>query len=72
MEYYNNEGTKYITGMKILPIQTTELKTLLRFDVKYTQIYKMLDVAYKTDGSPKEWYENSIVREAGMYYGQEI
>lgn len=72
MEYYNNAGTKYITGMKILPIQTTELKTLLRFDVKYPQIYKMLDVAYKTDGSPKEWYENSIVRETGMYNGQEI
>ena len=67
MEYYNNAGTKYITGMKILPIQTTELKTLLRFDVKYPQIYKMLDAAYKTDGSPKEWYENSIVRETGMY-----
>ena len=53
--------------MKILPIQTTELKTLLRFDVKYPQIYKMFNAAYKTDGSPKEWYENSIVREIGMY-----
>lgn len=72
MEYYNNAGTKYIIGMKILPIQTTELKTLLRFDVKYPQIYKMLDAAYKTEGSPKEWYENSIVRETGMYNGQEM
>lgn len=58
--------------MKILHIQTTELKTLLRFDVKYPQIYKMLDAAYKTDGAPKEWYENSIARETGMYNGQEI
>lgn len=72
MEYYNNAGTKHITGMKILPIQTTELKTLLKFDVKYPQIYKMLDTAYKTDGSPKEWYENSIVRETGFYNGKEI
>ena len=30
------------------------------------------NAAYKTDGSPKEWYENSIVRETGMYNGQEI
>ncbi len=66
MEYYNNAGTKYITGMKILPIQTTELKTLLKFDVKYPQIYKMLDTAYRSDGTPKEWYENNIVREAGI------
>ncbi len=72
MEYYNNSGTKYISGMKILPIQTTELKTLLKFDVKYPQIYKMLDTAYKSDGTPKEWYENSIVREICMYNGVEI
>ena len=39
MEYYNNAGTKYITGMKILPIQTTELKILLRFDVKYSRLF---------------------------------
>ncbi len=66
MEYYNNAGTKHITGMKILPIQTSELKTLLRFDVRYSQIYKILDTAYKNEGSPKEWYENSIVRETGI------
>ena len=30
MEYYNNAGTKYITGMKILPIQTTELKNITK------------------------------------------
>ena len=72
MVYYNNAGTEYITGMKILPIQTTELKTLLKFDIRYPQIYKMFDDAYKSEGAPKEWYENSIVRETGMYNGQEI
>lgn len=65
-EYYNNAGTEYITGMKILPMQTTELKTLLKFDVKYPQIYKMLEEAYNSEGAPKEWYENSIVREIDM------
>jgi len=70
--YYNNDGTEYITGMKILPMQTTELKTLIKFDVRYPQIYKMLDMAYRSDGAPKEWYENSIVKETGRYNGQEI
>lgn len=59
MEYYNTAGTDYITGMKILPIQTSELKTLLRFDVKYPQIYKMLDKAHNSSEAPKEWYENN-------------
>ena len=72
MQYYNAAGTDYITGMKILPIQTTELKTLLRFDVKYPQIYKMLDKAYNSSEAPKEWYEKNIVRETGFFNGQEI
>ena len=67
MEYYNAAGTEYITGMKILPIQTSELKALLRFDVKYPQIYKMLDKAYQSSEAPKEWYENNIVRETVSY-----
>ena len=72
MEYYNNAGTEYITGMKILPIQTSELKTLIRFDVRYPQIYQMLDKAYYSQEAPKEWYENNIVRETSIYNGQEI
>ena len=40
--YYNNDGTEYITGMKILPMQTTELKTLIKFDVRYPQIVQAL------------------------------
>ena len=72
MEYYNAAGTDYITGMKILPIQTSELKTLLKFDVKYPQIYKMLDKAYNSSEAPKEWYEKNIIRETGFYNGQEI
>lgn len=71
-EYYNSAGTDYITGMKILPIQTSELKTLLKFDVRYPQIYKMLDKAYNSSEAPKEWYENNIVRETGIYGGETI
>lgn len=69
MEYYNTAGTDYITGLKILPMQTSELKTLLKFEVKYPQIYKMLDKAHNSGGTPKEWYENNIVKETGLYNG---
>lgn len=72
MQYYNAAGTDYITGMKILPIQTTELKTLLKFDVRYSQIYRMLDKAYNSSEAPKEWYENNIVKETGFYNGREV
>lgn len=73
MEYYNTAGTDYITGMKILPMQTSELKTLLRFDVRYPQIYKMLDKAYNNSSeAPREWYENNIVKETSFYNRREI
>lgn len=72
MEYYNATRTDYITGMKILPIQTSELKTLLRFDVRYPQIYKMLDKAYNSSEAPREWYENNIARETSFYNKQGI
>lgn len=72
MEYYNAAGTDYITGMKILPIQTSELKTLIRFDIRYPQIYKMLDNAYNSSEAPKEWYEKNIIRETSCYGGQKL
>lgn len=63
MEYYNAAGTEYITGMKILPLQTSELKTLLKMEAAYPGVYRMLDRAYQSGGAPKEWYENTIVKE---------
>ena len=67
MIYYSADGTKSINGMKIIPIQTSELKTLLRFDVRYPQIYKMMEKAYDSNEAPKEWYEKNIVEEASAY-----
>lgn len=72
MEYYNAAGTAYIKGMKIMPLQTSELKTLLKFDIRYAQIYKILEKAYYSSESPKEWYEKNIVRETMIYNGKEI
>lgn len=63
MEYYNTSGTEHITGLKILPVQTSELTALLRYEVKYPQIYKLFDEAYNSSGAPKEWYEDHIVKE---------
>ncbi len=62
MEYYNHSGTAFITGMKILPLQTSELKDILRLEIRYPQIYQLLDSAYHSGGAPKEWYEECIVK----------
>ena len=66
-EYYSADGTDCITGMKILPLQTSEFKTLLKSGIAYPQIYEMLDEAYGSAGAPKEWYENNIVKKTRLY-----
>ena len=65
--YYNTLGTECISGMKILPMQTSELKRIIRADVKYPQIYKMFDAAHNKEEAPKDWYENNIVRETILF-----
>ncbi len=61
MEYYNSAGTEYIQGMKILPMQTSELKELIRFHIGYAEVYRLLDRAYYSGGPAAEWYEENIV-----------
>lgn len=60
MEYYNSAGTEYIDGMKILPVQTSEIKTLLQNDATYREVYCLLEAAYRTNGPAAEWYRENI------------
>jgi len=64
--YYDLEGKEYFRGMKIMSIATDELKTLLKFNVKYPQVYSLLDSAYSADEPAVEWYKNNIVKEVGI------
>lgn len=62
-EYFDSTETHSVPGMKILPLKTEQLKKLLEAGVKYPWVYKMLDNAYKSDGSSKNWYDDNIVKE---------
>lgn len=53
-----------------MPIQTSELKLLLKFNVRYMQIYEMLEKAYNSSEPPKEWYEKNIVHDMAFYYNE--
>ncbi len=43
----------------------------VNFEDGGTKLYKMLDTAYNSEGAPKEWYENHIVRGTTVYHSQE-
>lgn len=60
--YYNtNNVDDYIVGMNIIPLETTDIKTILERQITYSQLYKKFEAAYCSEEMrPKEWYEQCI------------
>lgn len=58
--YDSNDTTKFVNGMKIIPLQSSELKQLIRQQKSYKELYKIFEKAYKSLLQPHEWYEAEI------------
>ena len=61
MPYYSGDGEHCINSMKIIPLQTTELKTILEHSITYNTLYPLFEKAYLSDEMPKTWYEKNIL-----------
>jgi hypothetical protein len=60
--YYSMDGEDSIDGMKIIPVQTSELKTIIQKQLTYTQLYHIFEQAYQADAIPNNiWYQQEIV-----------
>jgi len=56
--YYDSADTgRYIEGMNIATLETADLKTILENGIKYPQLYKIFNEAFKKELHPKEWFE---------------
>lgn len=63
--YYDSQDeSRSIDGMKIIPLQTSDLRMIILNHKGYPELYKKYEVAFQKDFSikPKDWYE-SYVRE---------
>lgn len=60
-EYLNRDMTRSVKGMKIIPLQTTEIKTILEKHLTYKQLYGIFESAFQSDTSVVEWYGKEIV-----------
>lgn len=50
MPYYDpNDYDKFVDGMKIIPLQTSELKSIVSKNIKYRDLYSLFDKAYKSN-----------------------
>ena len=56
------EYKKYVSGMKIIPLQISELKTILQKNLKYKALYTVFETAFQTDEPIPTWYTGNIVK----------
>ncbi|MCM1440728.1 MAG: AlwI family type II restriction endonuclease [Roseburia sp.] len=59
--YYSMNGTESVNGMKIIPFQTSEIKTIIQKKVTYAQLYHIFEQAYQSQIAPNMWYQQEIV-----------
>ena len=59
--YYSNDGERCVEGMKIIPCNTEEIKTILLKGISYTELYSVFNTAFSSLRMPNNWYQNEIV-----------
>ncbi len=61
MPYYDpKDFSQYVQGMKILPLQTAELKNIIRNKLTYRSLYPVFEAAYESFLPPHDWYPACI------------
>ena len=58
--YYSVDGARFVEGMKIIPLQTSEIKTIIKKRLTYGNLYRMFEAAYNSTTAPNVWYGKEI------------
>lgn len=60
--YDTNDPSKYVEGMKIIPLETKDLRAIISYHKQYPELYVKFDEAYKDDIhlNPYEWWLNCV------------
>ena len=58
--YDPQDYSKSIAGMKIIPLETSELKKIVSNRKTYKELYSLFETAYNSNLPPHKWYTNSI------------
>ena len=62
MPFYDTQDyTKSVDGMKIIPLQTSELKKIINNNMNYRTLFTIFETAYLSNDMPHDWYANNIV-----------
>lgn len=58
--YDPQDYSKFVSGMKIIPLQTSELKKIVFNGKKYKDLYLIFETAFNSTLPPHEWYNKSL------------
>ena len=60
--YDTRDASRYVHGMKIIPLQTSDLRSILMTKRKYSELYPKYEKAYQKDAGmmPVYWYETCV------------
>lgn len=60
--YDTRDESHYVLGMKIIPLQTSDLRSIIMTEKKYSELYPKYEKAYQKDTSmmPVYWYETCV------------
>ncbi|WP_195543004.1 AlwI family type II restriction endonuclease [Massiliimalia timonensis] len=61
MPFYDTQDySKSVNGMKIIPLQTSELKKIVSNGKTYKELYQLFEAAFNSTLPPHEWYNRCI------------
>ena len=60
--YDTRDDSRYVIGMKIIPLQTSDLRSIIMTEKKYSELYPKYEEAYQKDPTmmPVYWYETCV------------
>lgn len=60
--YDTRDDSRYVIGMKIIPLQTSDLRSIIMTEKKYAELYPKYEKAYQKDPTmmPVYWYETCV------------
>ncbi|MDR0823100.1 MAG: AlwI family type II restriction endonuclease, partial [Endomicrobium sp.] len=61
--YYSADGQSFIKGMKIIPLQVSDIKNILVNNIIYKHLYLIFDNAYHSQKEIRFWYQETISNE---------
>ena len=63
--YDTSDPTKYVNGMKITPLSTDNLRTIIQNNKKYSELYSIFEQAHQMSISSEPnafiWHKNNII-----------